>query len=411
MSELSQRAGQRLHAHVKVSAERASPAAERARLVERATAAPRPRPWLFPSLATVLVAAVVIAGLRIRSTNAPSPITFVTGAGTGQVGTYVASVGHNKVPLRFSDGSVVTLEPDARARVVRTTPHGASIVLETGTASVHVVHRRATHWSIAAGPYIVAVTGTSFLVTWTPASSELDVQMRSGVVRVTGPGIESGVEVRGTEHFVTSTAARVENLPASAGALLEARPPPSGLALDTSSPRPSAASPATAPDRIAVSRLPANGQSWAALAAQGRYREVLKAARQRGMNATLTSASARDLAILADAARFSGQNDLAERALLAVRSRFPQTPQAHSAAFLLGRLADERGAPSAAVGWYDRYLAEAPSGGLVPEALGRRMLALKKAGDVAGSRKAALDYLRRFPNGPYAGVAREVARP
>ena len=59
----------------------------------------------------------------------------------------------------------------------------------------------------------------------------------------------------------------------------------------------------------------------------------------------------------------------------------------------------------------DRYLAEAPQGPLAAEALGRRMVALRHLGEVEACRKAARDYLRRFPSGPYAGVAGEIAEP
>ena len=71
-----------------------------------------------------------------------------------------------------------------------------------------------------------------------------------------------------------------------------------------------------------------------------------------------------------------------------------------SAAFLLGRMADDGGSPAQALRWYDTYLEQAPGGGLAAEALGRRMLALKRLGNVPQSQDAARDYLRRFPNGP-----------
>jgi hypothetical protein len=75
---------------------------------------------------------------------------------------------------------------------------------------------------------------------------------------------------------------------------------------------------------------------------------------------------------------------------------------------LLGRVADDARDPAGAVGWYDRYLAEASHGSLAGEALGRRMLAIRRLNDAENSRRAASEYLDRFPGGPYAGVAREM---
>jgi TolA-binding protein len=91
--------------------------------------------------------------------------------------------------------------------------------------------------------------------------------------------------------------------------------------------------------------------------------------------------------------------------------RFASAPAARSAAYLLGRMADDAGDARRAIDWYERYLTEAPSGSLAPEALGRRMLALRRLGDLTSARRAAEDYLRRFPEGTYNGVAREMVAP
>jgi len=147
------------------------------------------------------------------------------------------------------------------------------------------------------------------------------------------------------------------------------------------------------------------------LVVQGRHARVLDEADARGIDGVIATASEADLGAVADAARYAGRRDLARRALLALRSRFGSSPRAVSASFLLGRLMDDGGSSREAVEWYDRYLAEAPGGPFVPEAQGRRMLALRRLGDLEASRRAADDYLRRFPGGPYAGVASEIAHP
>jgi len=123
----------------------------------------------------------------------------------------------------------------------------------------------------------------------------------------------------------------------------------------------------------------------------------------------MKQSSLADLAALADAGRYAKRTDVARRALAAERSRFPSSPEAHTAAFLLGRFSDDSSAlPDAAVGWYDTYLSESPNGPLASEALGRKMMALKRMSQSDKASAAAEEYLRRFSRGPYAAHAREL---
>ena len=91
-----------------------------------------------------------------------------------------------------------------------------------------------------------------------------------------------------------------------------------------------------------------------------------------GIDAVVADADGPALVALADAARYAGRNDLAERVLRAQRTRFPGTPAAGAAAFFLGRIADDRGAAAEGLDWYRRYLTEEPQGAYAAEALGAR---------------------------------------
>ena len=161
-------------------------------------------------------------------------------------------------------------------------------------------------------------------------------------------------------------------------------------------------------DAAAVDDAPPG--SWAAMVARGEYRQVLAAADRRGLSQSLSSAGPDDLMALGNAARFSGRAAVAARAYRAVRARFGSSSHAATAAFLLGRLT-EAGDPNGAISWYDRYVAEAPAGSFVAEALGRKIVVLKRVGRVDAAEAAARRYLKRFPGGPYAGVAREMTTP
>jgi TolA-binding protein len=338
-----------------------------------------------------------------------------------------------ELPLYFSDGSVVTLAPAARARVDRTTSKGAVVVVEAGRLSANVVHRVESDWRFLAGPYSVHVTGTAFILTWRPAGV-LDVDMQSGVVVVRGPGAESGVEVRDHHRFVVPSTASPADLHAPGvpseeaveqlaprAAPEESTTTPIGSGDPTSANRQPPRTRTPAPEEsgsLATENSPAASPSiaetdppasWAALVARGEYSRVLGMAYHRGLDSTLASAGVEDLSALADAARFSGERGTAERTLREVRSRFSGTGRAQSAAFLLGRMADDAGDARAAVSWYERYSSEAPGGSLAAEALGRRMLALRGLNNLESARRAALEYLDRFPTGPHANIARDIA--
>jgi TolA-binding protein len=103
--------------------------------------------------------------------------------------------------------------------------------------------------------------------------------------------------------------------------------------------------------------------------------------------------------------------DLARAALLAERRRFPGSPRALDATFLLGRVEEsgERGT-TRAIAWYDEYLSRAPTGAYAAEALGRKMTLTSESGGTEEARPIAEEYLRRFPKGSYAGSARALRR-
>jgi hypothetical protein len=146
---------------------------------------------------------------------------------------------------------------------------------------------------------------------------------------------------------------------------------------------------------------------WHERVVREEFAAVIAEAEARGIDAVIATASLADLQALADAARYAGKGALAGRAMLAVRARFAGSAEARSDAFLLGRMA-ESGSPSTAVGWYGTYLAESPQGSLAPEALGRKMVAVKASSGAAAARPVAVEYLRRYPRGAFAEAAEEI---
>lgn len=147
---------------------------------------------------------------------------------------------------------------------------------------------------------------------------------------------------------------------------------------------------------------------WSAKVAAGDSQAVVADAERIGMDATLSGADSQSLAALADAARYAGRPDLADKTLVEERRRFPGGARAQAAAFLLGRAADDRGDLQGGLAWYRRYLTEAPGGPYAAEALGREMLAIENLQGRGAAVPLAGEYLRRFPNGTYLLRARAL---
>jgi hypothetical protein len=294
--------------------------------------------------------------------------------------------------MHFSDGTEIELGPGSKGRVVEVTGDGARVVLAAGSLRAHVVHRPRAHWTIAAGPYAIEVTGTAFEVEWSDTSAQLTLSLHDGSVVVRGPSLPEGLRVGAGQRLL----ARANTGEAQLSSLV-AEQPREGVPVaghDGGS---------TTPLHPAPRPLP----TWSEMLAEGNFRGVLEAAEARGIDASLNRGSLADLVALADSARYLHDRALAKRGLLVERSRFAGSADARGAAFVLGRMADDGGSRDDAIRWYDKYLSESPSGPFAAEALGRKLEALVESGDSVAARSVATEYLRRFPHGAHRAYARD----
>jgi hypothetical protein len=298
--------------------------------------------------------------------------------------------------LQFSDGSRVTLEASAEAKVVGLGSQGAHVVLARGQAEVAIAKRKNAAWLLQAGPYKVRVTGTAFRLIWSADLEQIEVDMRHGSVVVTGPMAGSGVTLHAGQRLLGLPRERrlvVEDWPRASTA-------PSAVSATL---QPTELEP-PATERGDIARPAFGARGWAQKIARGEFAVVLGEARAAGLRRVLARAPAPDLAALADAARYARQNVLGRKALLSLRERFPHAPEARDSAFLLGRLSGGENA----LAWYDRYLAEQPGGSYASQALGRSMMLRYERGERARAASLAGAYLARFPGGPYAESARKL---
>jgi TolA-binding protein len=314
--------------------------------------------------------------------------------------------------IAFSDGTHVRIEPHTLGRVAELDRQGGRVALYEGRAHVNVRHRPNARWLFQAGPFEVHVRGTSFSMAWDPATAHFELRMENGVVSVTGPLAGGEVVLHAGEALSIGLHDREASATSSRGS-------PQGPSVESTARRieereleqPAPDLPAPQQRRsasVSGTRLRAP-MDWRKQLAEGHASAVVASAERRGIDRVLESATSEDLAALADAARYVGRDDLARRALLVQRRRFPGSSRAAEALFLLGRLEGESagGAPRA-LAWYDSYLAEAPDGAYVSEALGRKMMVLERNRRHDEAMRIASDYVRRFPSGSYAHAARAL---
>ncbi|HZU84925.1 MAG TPA: FecR domain-containing protein [Polyangiaceae bacterium] len=406
----------------------------------------------------LLPAAALGAGAGVYALRERT-ITFEVVSGKVGDGGYVTS-GPSQGAVRFSDQSDLGLEPGTRLRITDLEVRGARVMLEGGTLHARIHSRPRNRWTLAAGPYIVHVTGTRFDLAWRVDEQTLDLRLREGSVVVEGPLAEAGLKVAAGQHLIananadtlsleesgsgaaigsssTSSSGTAPSVPAVGAAPSGgSTAPASAEAPDPSS---AASGPASGPERSSASNAPAapgsrgaspsasggqtlargagpvghareGGQaSWGSRVATGDFDGVLDEAERRGLGRALAEASRSDLAALADAARYARRQEVAVRALTAERARFPGTVQARDASFFLAGLAEGQKSDGAALDWYDTYLRESPSGAYASQALGRKMMIVQRVTGAAQARPIALEYLARFPDGPYAPQARQLA--
>jgi ferric-dicitrate binding protein FerR (iron transport regulator) len=366
----------------------------RARFLLTAKGRPQLRKSLrWPLYAAIAAAACVALGIGLQFRE-QGPLRFDTGAqhASGELGVLLSATTADPMPIHFSDGTILSMASASRARVTETSSHGATVVLEEGSISASVVHRKASSWHVTAGPFTVLVTGTKFDVHWNAAEQALALDLHEGAVTVLGPSLGAGRRVSPGESIRLSAVPKSETPPSA----------PAGERVAEATASHDDAAKSTASDTGSRS-------SWKQLALTEHYGDALAAAEAENFDAICRRASGADLLLLANTARFALSAKRAEQAYRAVRTRFAGTHEAAMAAFTLGRIAyDDRHAYREAAQWFQSYLQDEPSGGLATVAAGRLIEAYRAAGDTAAARAAAQSYLSKYPAGPHATLARSL---
>jgi len=377
--------------------DRTTEARTRRQLLARVAGKNRREPRIFYVVGGGLAAAAALTlAMWLRPAAEQEPLRFWVEERVGKVDDWVTARDAEQ-SLRFSDGSSVIVSPHTTARVMQVSAEGAQLTLERGHIDAHVVHREASRWQVAAGPFVVHVTGTRFRVNWDPQTETLAVKVTEGRVEVTGGGQP--------QHELTAGSV----LELSASVDVKSAIAPATTPSDSAAPDSSALTLTREDEELHTRRVVAEHRpDFRELSTAGRYKEALAAVEQLGFASQCNSLSARDLLLVASTARLAGRSDRARDAYLAARRRFPGSSEAGISAFSLGRLASDSGHATDAIGWFKRYLSEEPSGPLAREAAGRLIELYRQNGGRAQARTAADSYLEKYPTGPHAALARSV---
>jgi len=317
--------------------------------------------------------------------------------------------------ILFNEGTEVTLLAKSRATVVEVAKNSAVLRLNEGELKASVVHHSGTQYSVLAGRYKVAVTGTKFSVSWNEENAQFRMSLTEGSVNVTTPTGAFRSIVAGTDCFGSDDG-------------FTCSPHSSALArhqaeqLDKSSRQGDARGDSVrkdlqenesagdihadglklnSPSRTIKAKAP---ETWQQLEREGMFAEAHLVARRLGLARLYNQLPPEELMRLARVARLAQDPAAARQSLLACRRRFPHSSSAARSAFLLGRNAHG----SVAVQWFSTYLKEAPQGALAREASGRLVETHQRAGNTKQARRAARTYLTRFPSGPHADYSRGV---
>lgn len=152
----------------------------RARLLrQRFRAETKPsRAWLWAPVGAVCAAAAVVL------LSLPRPLSYTVNGQAPEA--QLREDKSNPAVVRFSDGSELIARPGTRFAIEDVTAHGARVELRGGGLDVSIAHRERATWTVNAGPFQVAVTGTRFVVGWDEQTASMAVNLSEGSVTVTG---------------------------------------------------------------------------------------------------------------------------------------------------------------------------------------------------------------------------------
>ncbi len=300
--------------------------------------------------------------------------------------------------VTLTDGSRLSLEPGAQVTFERNTGQDVELVLNAGAVTISVRPDGPRRWTVDTELIQVEVVGTRFRLDRSVDTVELEVE--EGRVRISGPAAPSaGPVVFGPGGAHVFRRSRSSEMTAETDATQNREEPPAKATIPVP-PQESA--------RRATRPAAPHREAWRVLVSERRHAEAFESlgAREHARR-TASATTVDELLALADVARLGGHSAQAVAPLDRIVSEHPRDRRAVLAAFTLGRLHTDRlGSPARGAESFRRVLALGAPAALRESAHARIVEASARAGDQAGARRAARDYLERYPDGRWADDVR-----
>lgn len=267
----------------------------------------------------------------------------------------------DSLSMALGDGSSVRLDSNSRFEVAGNDRSGVELLLERGRIDCDVKPRRRADFSVVADGVEVRVVGTLFSVSTSKegGTRRVEVRVDRGVVEVRTGGQEGEVVRVKAGHSwsrVTKTA------PAAA------------------QPTETAAAPEATVEEAPSAREPERSE--------------------RGERGEPTREGPKELLEHANLLRRQGKVRQAASAYEELLAKYSGDGRAGLAAFELGRLRMDRlGDMPGAIRALERAVALAPGSGFREDALARLVTSNRRAGNLAGCKRARSRYLQSFPRG------------
>ncbi|MBN2531210.1 MAG: FecR domain-containing protein [Deltaproteobacteria bacterium] len=309
--------------------------------------------------------------------DTPSLIGHARGNGSVRVAPETAlsspeiadTVSENGAPLRFEDGSSATPLQSATRMVVKSVSDAQVVLaLQHGRARFDVTPNAKRRFQVDVGFVDVVVLGTSFTVN--RSLEDVSVTVHRGVVRAQWTG--GSREIRPGQGQVLFSRA-------------------SGHSPVVVLPQ--------VPQKLQTPMISYDGED--SPLRKGRDERIPRTSGNRSdavtVPGTMTMA---DVLRAADAQRLKGHSIAAAKLLQDGLLRFPNSPQAATASFTLGRvLLEECQLPKEAALAFFNARSKRPFGALAEDALAREVEAWQKAGDKQQAKRLAIKYLELYPKG------------
>lgn len=362
-------------------------------------------------------AAAGLLGLWLHGQGPALEASFPNGNRVA-VGQPVRAPALEALPLGFSEGSMVLLQPKASFELGEVQGRRVRARLHRGRADMRITPGRGVRWTFEAGPFEVTVTGTAFSLSWAPRERTFQIRLEEGGVTVEGPLLEGARRVargqslavdlgRGLATFQDHPLAPIDLGEIAIDTEPATAPRPSRPALRRESRR--TGPEPTVPLRAEETASPSPSPSWDTLAARGDFGGAMAMVDRVGLETLCKDLDARALLRLADTARAATRDAAAVSTYNCLRRRFTGGHESALAAYMLGRIAFELDHDNGrATSWFRTYLDEAPRGPLAAAALGRLMESRHLLGDLPAARKDASRYLREFTGGPHTDLAKSL---